>query len=408
MSLNEKFHKKSKINTFSDSYTILITFQEIADIQNNKKKYKLLDPPFQVSLDENKVDEMMNTYITRPQFFLSKSIITIATVIVGNEKEFYLMDGQHRMEMIRNIYEKTNENNTIFLVIHVIRSEDEMRSLFEELNKDSSKSKPYIGLEIFSKIKAEELKKKLIKEYEGAFSKSKNKKSSLYTVDEFMNELIDNNYLENDKTVDEIFKNIDETHKKYFSKLKYLENKDDEKLYSQTEITAINVPKNVIFFKNNNFINHLVDNDYPTHDDPVKRKNIPNSMREEVWKKEFNNKKTGTCPVKYCNHQISNKKFGFQCGHMESVANGGKDIIDNLKPICADCNAKMSSTNWDEYEEKLEKENKWENVYGDENDGECASNNCTKKISKENFYLKKQKKKGKTISEIVCKKCYRS
>lgn len=365
-----------------------------------------MDPPFQVTFDENKTEEMVEAYNKNPQFFLSKSLLTIAIVIIGEEKETYLMDGQHRMEMIKQIYERTTENNKVIFAIHMIYSEDEMRVLFDELNKDSTKSKPYVSLPIFSKKKVDDVRNALISKYEGSYAKSKNKSGSLYSVGEFVSELIENDYFENDNTANEILEIIDTSHKKYFSKLNYLENGDDDKLYTATEMKTIKEHKNVMFFKNNNFIDYLVSNNVPVHDDLTKRTKIPENMRQDVWKKEFGSKTSTTCPVKYCDHQISNEKFGFQCGHKISVANGGKEKIDNLRPICADCNSKMSSTNWDSYEEELEREHTWESEYGDDIDGECSM--CDKQIKKENFYLiKVDNKKKRSVIRLVCRKCSR-
>jgi hypothetical protein len=406
--LIDKLSKKPKINVRDGSYTTLVTFQEITDIQNNKKKYKLLDPPFQVSFDDDKIEEMVGAYIKNPQFLLSKLVITIAIVTIDGATETYLMDGQHRMEMIKQIYENFNENDNVIFAVQQIYSEREMILLFEELNKDSTKSKPYVSLPIFSKKKAEDIKKLLEEKFRGAYAKTKNSKGVLYTVGEFMNELIENDYLEgdnNNKSAEAIIKNIDTLHKKYLNNLKYLENGQNDKLYTQTEMNTIRDYKNVMFFKNNNFINHIVSGDIPMHDDLIRRSKISDDLRKNVWEKTFGTKTVGICPVKYCNHEISNKKFGFQCGHIISVANKGKETLDNLSPICADCNSKMSSTNWDEYEEELERDMVWNDLYENEDDGNCTM--CEDKIvTRENFYLIKIKnKKGKKISKIVCKKC---
>lgn len=407
MSLEYTLNKKQKIVSYSDSYLVAVTFQEITDIENNRNKYKLKNPIFQVTFDENKTDEMVESYDNYPRYLLSKSVITLANVIVGGEKEMYLMDGQHRMAMVKQIYEKTNQNDTMFFAVHTIYSDDEMRVLFDEINKDSSKNKPYVSLEIFGKKKIEDVKTLLVNKYKGAYSKTKNNKSTLHTVDDFLNDLIDNEYFEdNEKNANEIVNDIDTKHKKYFTKLKYLENADDNKLYTPLEMITIKEQKNVMFFKNNNFTNYLINNDYPFHDDATRRKTIPVETRKKVWSNEFGNKKTGMCPVAYCEHEINNKKFGFQCGHKISVANKGSNSIDNLKPICSDCNSKMSSTNWHDYEEELEKEQIWENNYDDDSDGECYS--CDKKVKRETFCLKKVKtKKGKDSFKISCNKCYK-
>lgn len=332
-------------------------------------------------------------------------MITIAVVVIGQETEYYLMDGQHRMEMIKNLYDQTKENNKVIFAVHYIDTEENMRLLFDELNKDSSKSKPYVSLPIFGKKVVEQCKTKLTQKYEGAFSKKKSVASLLYTVDELVKILVENDYFENNSNADKILKNIEDKHKNYFSSLKYLENSSNDKFYAKKETDIINKYKNVIFFKNNNFINHLIDDEEPYHEYVTTRQSISESLREKVWKNEFKNSETGRCPVEFCTHELSkSKKFGFQCGHIVSVSNKGKTDEKNLKPICADCNTKMSSTNWDYYENELIASTMWEDKFGDDSEGECE--NCPKKVSIDNFYLKDVKlKNGKTKKKIVYKKC---
>lgn len=450
--LINKLSKKPKVMVCNDSFTVLVTFQEIADIQVNKEKYKLLDPKFQVARDKDKIKEMVKEYRTNPEFLLSNSVITIAIISIGDTTETYLMDGQHRLEMVSTIYKNYKENNSMLFSIQHVNSEDKMRGLFNTLNKDSTKNKQYVSLGIFNKIKTENIKELLEKKFKGAYAKTKSAKSSLYTISEFVDKLIEHGYIEDydneninnrtdndsyndsdsdsssdcssdnihnvnvnanantnkDKSAEEIVEEIENVHRIFFNTLKYLENSQNDKLYTQTEIKAIRDHKNVMFFKNNNFINHLTHKQIPLHDDLITRKKITNKLRKQVWQKKFGAKESGICPVKYCDHKISNEKFGFQCGHVVSFANGGKETEENLRPICADCNSKMSATNWEDYEEKLERYKFWYDANGDDNDGTCEV--CENKIiTKDDFVLVKiQNKKGKNVTKIACKKCYKS
>jgi hypothetical protein len=130
------------------------------------------------------------------------------------------------------------------------------------------------------------------------------------------------------------------------------------------------------------------------------RKRITEQLKKKVWKNEYGNEKTGICPVEYCKNILSNKKFGFQCGHIISLCNKGPTTENNLKPICTDCNIKMSSTNWSDYVHELKKQKIWSDSYDDDH-GECDF--CNKSITIENFYLVTKHKKIK----ISCRKCYK-
>jgi hypothetical protein len=409
MSLKEILDKKTKLNVIGNSYNTLITFQEIAEIYTNKYKYKLLDPPFQASFDEDKTNEMIESYEKNPNFLTSKLILTFAFVTIDNQQEIYLMDGQHRMAMVKYIYENNNENNIMLFAIHNIYSENDFRSLFDELNKDSIKSKPYVSLSIFNKKKIEMIRKTMEEKYVGAYSKTINVKASLYSVTEFINKLIESKYFEEenlDKSLNDIIIEIEIKHTKYFNKLRYLENGQNKKMFNLTESSTIKTYKNVMFFKNNNFINHLINDDMPMHADLNDRKKISEPLKEKVWKAEYGLAKIGICPVIYCNQQLDKGKFGFICGHKISVANGGKTLPDNLRPICAVCNSKMSSTNWDQYEENIQRNVLWKNVYDDEDIGVCQKCNKTR-VTKDNFYRLYAKNEKGYIKwqKISCSKC---
>ena len=78
-----------------------------------------------------------------------------------------------------------------------------------------------------------------------------------------------------------------------------------------------------------------------------KRKAIPKAVKESVWKKFISDTLLeGKCFIGCGNEiQINN----FEIGHVIAVANGGKDTIDNLRPICSLCNKSMGKTNLDEF-----------------------------------------------------------
>lgn len=42
-------------------------------------------------------------------------------------------------------------------------------------------------------------------------------------------------------------------------------------------------------------------------------------------------------------------QFDFECGHVQAVAEGGDDSIDNIRPICKSCNVGMKTINMMEY-----------------------------------------------------------
>jgi hypothetical protein len=70
-----------------------------------------------------------------------------------------------------------------------------------------------------------------------------------------------------------------------------------------------------------------------------KKKVISKKLREEVWLKHFGKTFSSKCPVQWCTREIS--VFAFEVGHNIPESKGGKTTIDNLIPICGECNRSM-------------------------------------------------------------------
>ena len=77
---------------------------------------------------------------------------------------------------------------------------------------------------------------------------------------------------------------------------------------------------------------------------------ISSAMRFNIWKKYIGDTIEGECLCCYKNKitPFTNHNT-FHAGHIISEKNGGKITIDNLLPICRDCNTNMFITHWDDY-----------------------------------------------------------
>lgn len=82
-----------------------------------------------------------------------------------------------------------------------------------------------------------------------------------------------------------------------------------------------------------------------------KRKGISGAVKRDVWFKYVGNKAKTKCfccrknVILFC----SGVHNTWQAGHIISHNNGGKAVIENLHPICKQCNNNMNSENWDDY-----------------------------------------------------------
>ena len=73
----------------------------------------------------------------------------------------------------------------------------------------------------------------------------------------------------------------------------------------------------------------------------TKRKQIPKAIREQVWIQNFGNVFDHKCYIPWCENKIN--VFTYQVGHNIPVSKGGNNKLNNLKPICMNCNLSMSN-----------------------------------------------------------------
>lgn len=70
-----------------------------------------------------------------------------------------------------------------------------------------------------------------------------------------------------------------------------------------------------------------------------KKIQIPNALRQQVWLHYCGEQYKRKCFTSWCKNIIS--VFDFHCGHNIPEVRGGKTTIDNLIPLCVQCNLSM-------------------------------------------------------------------
>jgi 5-methylcytosine-specific restriction endonuclease McrA len=78
-----------------------------------------------------------------------------------------------------------------------------------------------------------------------------------------------------------------------------------------------------------------------------KKKAIPKTVKKATWDKWIG-KDVGVTKCLCCEHQEI-RQFEFHCGHVIAESKGGKTTVDNMRPICAQCNLSMGSMDMNEF-----------------------------------------------------------
>ena len=204
-----------KINEKQNCIEKTITFKQL---KNNEKLFNRL--PFQIDLDEEKIQAMKIAYLKNPDYLIYKNKIVISVVCnnFSDEYKLYVVDGQHRIEMAKELFDQENINDYLTICYYKIQSDKHMKDLFREINSDSYKNNKYISLNEFTESLYDLTREYLKSKYSIFFSEKKSLINRRYSLTEFLDILISQGYFEKNNDLDKIIKEI-ETKNKLFNKL---------------------------------------------------------------------------------------------------------------------------------------------------------------------------------------------
>uniref|UniRef100_A0A6C0I566 HNH domain-containing protein n=1 Tax=viral metagenome TaxID=1070528 RepID=A0A6C0I566_9ZZZZ len=302
------------------------------------------------------IEYQLNTYNNTKSF----SFLGELTIIIQDNK-YYIIDGQHRYEAMKKIYNKC----PFYLVsINIIKPDSYLtiEKAFELLNK--SKPVPdYIiqnTTDTLKKAKLDHFKKLFINKYKVYISKSNNPRKPNVNIDTLLNKINNSNLINNNNmnNANDIFEYMDYVNIIYWKQLdtkyniKCIEKVD--KLSEKHVLYICNDIEDDIWLNNTDWVDEFIEHRNKIYDTTTnKRKKISIKERKIVWEKDFKDNEKGICKV--CNKVEINTNT-FQCGHIishKSHKNGGETSFENLKPICVQCNNKMSSMNLYEYMKQI-------------------------------------------------------
>ena len=338
-----------KINQLipSDKYfETIVSFDQIV----NDTRFQLIEKPIeQGSLNDDKVIKMIEEYKQYPHFLKFKN-----RIVISNLKDtWYIVDGQHRLELAKQLYMDHMVNDQYHFCWYLCNNEEEMRHLFNSINKDSTKNKFYVQQTDFNQIIISEFMKLLKNSYKRLFAHKQSKTGKIKTMEEFRDELIRIEFFSKQQNSQSLLSYLLEKNKAFYELQRYEINMkhnpniyyDNEKKYIQQKI--------IFSLKGTNFIEWLHDSETnpPFHKHKKQKSSISQYKKQKIWEQLYGNSNQGICPISFCQTLlIKGVKNGWQAGHIISEYNGGTTDISNLRPICPGCNRDMGSKNWINYD----------------------------------------------------------
>jgi hypothetical protein len=319
----------------------VITRVEFASFMNNND---LSYFKFQRNIDENHVDSIMD--FQQLQYNKTGEYKFIHPIIIGsydNTNKHIVLDGQHRIEVIKKLVNNFN------IIVQVIQLKDE-KEAYANI-KLINTHKPYVQLEsnYISLVDKKLLKYK-------SFISSATKRGP--QVPNFNINIVDNLLNKNSKWItSEFIKEMDILSD--FIRTNWISmsisKKSFDKALSKTGPTFY-----LGLMRNNSWLDAIIikmrgtnycDIEYSSYPFKLKRYSISSSVKDKLWRTHSSNKCEALCYIGKCGTVISYRNF--KVGHVKSVFDGGSSDIDNLRCICHDCNVQMATQNLEEYKKSL-------------------------------------------------------
>lgn len=86
----------------------------------------------------------------------------------------------------------------------------------------------------------------------------------------------------------------------------------------------------------------------------IRKATIPKTLKSRVWTFYIGNN-IGQTKCLCCNN-FDILQMNFECGHVLAESCGGETTVDNLRPICSQCNKSMGNMHMVEFQQKYFKD----------------------------------------------------
>ena len=354
---------------YSDDFTIL-KLVDPSVLINSLKNGSTVIPPFQRELDLQKIDMIQDKILKHcsTNWLIQQNPIHLGYIESEITDKLYVIDGQHRIKAIEKILDLQRDiqievyDKKIEIIIIKFDTMLSMRSHFLDININSNIEPiyKYFDDEII-KSTILKLKNHLKTQYPESFRRllKKSDTNHNYHIDEFIRlfipEEVKNLYdLKNEDygnvnvLIDKMMvANLMVKQKIYSYQISnirklYMTDREYEKCYENSFYLA---------YDNIDAINFMLEQSDDVNIEVIfkTKHKISTKMKKDVWTKRNRLSMIGKCYV--CTDKISFDNF--HCGHIIAESNGGKLSLDNLEPICANCNLTMGTENLLEYKNKL-------------------------------------------------------
>ena len=242
---------------------------------------KFTIPSYQNEINRTKVNAMQRDFFTNHDFFHLKNNIVFG-VLPYNEETIYIIDGQHRFDMLKQLQSNlssfiTNQDFKFNVYFFNIIDDEYQLSLFRELNHDSYKNQQFVSLGATMGKRVYDVSNLLNQQYRFSPKRAFKENDKIYTLKEFMNKI--HPYILIKNSAEEVVHDIQIKLKVFKEHVSWFTVKPEEEEYylggSWISLTRLN------------FIEFLLHNIVPNVIPLPSKRMITSALRKKVWDKEI-------------------------------------------------------------------------------------------------------------------------
>lgn len=322
-----------------------------------KKKNRIIIPYNQRISDDDKIDEIVKyqeNHKSRKDFYNFLGAINFHYCLEDNK--YYLVDGQHRFGAIKKIAENFNDFEVTIEVV-VINKKEELLENYNLINKNTPLPELSENIDVLThKLIFQHFEKQFKKIWtlttrprRPNLNKNQFQEAISYLIERLKNN--DHNY----------YINLIADHNTRVSKWN-IDRIGNMKNLKDPEKTLDTCRENGCFLGlfphttdeyHYRWVMDIIRNETGEEIKIPKKKGkkaIPKIIRNGVWNKYVGKERgCGDCLV--CGETKIYQSV-FTAGHVISEYNGGKIVIENLRPICSTCNLSMGTRNMADFVEE--------------------------------------------------------
>ncbi len=328
------------------------------DIINYLNNNIIIIPSFQREIQQDKVDNIVNEYKTKhinEENYLIKHGYTLSLCKLTNNKELYVIDGMHRLEAVKILYNQRYDPD-IIVRIQLCSNIEQIKRDFQLLNSNSNMPLMYTYFEnTLIQNMLIDLKNLIKTKYINSFNKSKADRSisHRYHLDSFM-ELFQIDKIKDSNLTDAniILLRLEEINNTIKNKFNNTDIEQIKWYITDNDYKNIRTNDFYLCLSNIDWIDNFFDQEQIINYKPIryKKTKIPKPLSKKVYDRDFGAKyNIGNCFV--CQTEIS--RDSGHVGHIIPEYLNGPTQLDNLKAICMTCNLSIGIQNLLEYKSKF-------------------------------------------------------